>query len=167
MALLDNADRTTVALAAASGARSLIGPTIVANALRGRPNGSRQPARALAHPQAAVLLGLMAAGETIGDKLPGIPARVSPPALGGRVASGALVGAAIAAVSGGSRIRGAVIGGATAALSTVVTYRVRQWLGTRTGLPDRLLAVIEDALVLRLASGASAGVRRAAFDGRR
>lgn len=166
MTLLGDTDRTTVTLAAASGARSMMGPMIVAHALRGRLNGAPQPARILGHPRAATLLGVMAAGETIGDKLPGIPARVAPPALAGRIGSGVLVGTAIAAASGGSRMRGALIGGATAALSAVVTYHVRRWLGSRAGIPDGILAVAEDALVLRVATGASAGVRRAALEGR-
>jgi uncharacterized membrane protein len=165
MTVLDSADRVTLVLGAACGSRSMIGPTIVAHALRHRAERAPQPARALAHPRAALVLGMLSAGEAIGDKMPGIPARTSPPAFGGRIAAGVLVGAAIAAASGSNRLRGALIGGAAAAVSTVLTYRARHWLGSRARIPDRLIAVVEDALVLRIASGASAGVRRAAAGG--
>jgi uncharacterized membrane protein len=104
---------------------------------------------------------MLSAGEAIGDKMPGIPARVSPPALGGRIVAGALVGAAIAAVGDTHRLRSALIGGAAA--SAVLTYNVRRWLGSRAGIPDRVIAVAEDAIVLRIATAASAGVRRAAM----
>jgi uncharacterized membrane protein len=162
MATLNSADRTTLLLGAASGARSMIGPTIVAHALRNRSRGASQPARALAHPRAAAMLSLLSAGEVIGDKIPGIPARVAPPALGGRIAAGALVGASVAAVGGRQRLRGALIGGAAAAVAAVLTYRTRRWLGSHAGIPDWMIAVAEDAIVLKVATAASAGVRRAA-----
>lgn len=162
MRKLSSTDRATLVLGAACGSRSMVGPTIVSHALRQRASGARQPARALAHPRATALLDLLAAGEIVGDKLPGIPARISPPALAGRIATGALVGASIAAVSGGRRLRGALIGGVAAAVSAVVTYELRQFLGTRAHIPDGLLAVAEDAIVLRASSRASARVRRAA-----
>lgn len=163
MARLNAADRTTLILGGACGSRSMIGPTIVAHALRNRARSARQPARALAHPRAAAILGMLSAGEAIGDKLPGIPARVAAPALVGRIASGALVGAAIAAVGGRHRLRSALIGGAAAAASAVLTYNVRRWLGSRVGIPDRIIAVAEDAILLRVATAASAGVRRVAM----
>jgi uncharacterized membrane protein len=140
----------------------MIGPTIVANALRNRAGGAAQPARALGHPRATAVLGVMSAGEAIGDKLPGIPARISPPALGGRLAAGALVGAAIAAASGRHRLRSAIIGAAAAAVSAVVTYHARRLLSSRAHIPDRLIAVAEDALVFRAASSATSVIRRAA-----
>jgi uncharacterized membrane protein len=140
----------------------MIGPTIVARALHNRAMGARQPARALSHPRAAAILSLLSAGEIIGHKIPGIPARVAPPALGGRIAAGALVGAAVAAVGERQRLRGALIGGAAAAAAAVLTYRLRQWLGSRAGIPDWMIAVAEDVIVLRVATAASAGVRRAA-----
>ena len=163
MARLNTADRTTLLLGAACGSRSMIGPTIVAHALRNRARGAKQPARALAHPRAAAILGMLSAGEAIGDKMPGIPARVSPPALGARIAAGALVGAAIAAVGDRRRLGSALVGGAAAAASAVLTYQVRRWLASRAGIPDRVIAVAEDAIVLRIATAASAGVRRAAM----
>lgn len=90
-------------------------------------------------------------GETIADKLPQTPSRLKPGPLGGRIAFGALAGAALA--SGGSRDR-LVLGGAAGAVGAIAGtysgYYARTSLGTRTGLPDPIVAVGGDALAIGL-----------------
>ena len=90
----------------------------------------------------------------IGDKLPAIPARTSPPALLGRVLSGAVM-----AGTGNSRASAPgtgplpiVVGAAMAALSAFATQRLRAVLGRSSGLPDAVLGVAEDLLVLSVAA---------------
>jgi hypothetical protein len=55
-----------------------------------------------------------------------------------------------------------LIGGIAAAVAAVATYRARRWLVSSIGIPDPLVAIAEDLLVLRLASGASAAIRPSA-----
>jgi uncharacterized membrane protein len=85
------------------------------------------------------------AGELVGDKLPGTPPRTAPPALAGRLACGALVGAIVAGPIG------AAAATVTAGLASFAGQRVRSALGTATGLPDPVIAVGEDALAVGLA----------------
>jgi uncharacterized membrane protein len=98
-----------------------------------------------------VALVASGAGELVGDKLPQTPSRLQPAPLGGRIAFGTLAGAALA--SGGSRNR-LVLGGAVGALGAVAGsyggYYARTSIGTRTGLPDQLVALSGDALAIGL-----------------
>jgi hypothetical protein len=90
-----------------------------------------------------------AAGELVADKSPWIPPRCDPPSLAGRVISGALAGRLVAGPAG------ARVGAATAAATTYASERARELLGHRLGLPDPVLAVAEDALVLGVATTAA------------
>jgi uncharacterized membrane protein len=102
-------------------------------------------------PDGRLRAGLLVAGagEMAADKSPWIPARSAPAALAGRVISGTLAGRQLA---GG---RGARVGAATAAATTYASERVRELLGQRLALPDPVLAVAEDALVLSVATAVS------------
>ncbi len=129
--------RSAAALGAASGMRTFGGWAGLA--LRRRvPDG----------PLRAGLI-VLAAGEMAADKSPWIPARHDPPALAGRVISGALAGRQVAGA------RGARVGAAAAAATTYASERARQLLGQRLGVPDPVLALAEDALVLGTATAAA------------
>jgi uncharacterized membrane protein len=131
--------RPAAALGAVCGMRTLGGWAGLA--LRGRVTDRRLR---------GVLL-VAAAGEMASDKTPWIPPRSDPAALAGRVISGALAGRLV----GGAR--GARLGAATAAAGTYASERARALLGERLGIPDPLLGVAEDALVIGVAT-ATAGV---------
>ena len=133
-------------------------PAVLARAL-GRPR--RQPARALAAVHR--WLPLAAGGEMIADKLPSAPDRTSPPVLAGRVASGAVVGAALGQTRRSSAAACALAGVAGAVASSFVMMRLRLGLGRRLGLPDAAVAVVEDALAVGLST---AVVRRSLRQGR-
>lgn len=121
------------ALGAVSGLRTFTGPAVLA--LRGR----------LGHGAARRLLIAAAAGELVGDKLPLMPFRSDPPSLIARLGSGATVGRAVAGAGG------AGVGAAGAAATTYLSERLRAAVGQRTGIPDPLVGVSEDALVLGVA----------------
>ena len=130
-------------LAAATGLRSSAAPAFLSRAascgrlsLPGRPLLLRR----LGDPRVAALLAAALAGEMVADKLPFVPDRTSPPALAGRMLSGALAGAAVAAASAHAG------------------YRLRGYAAGR-GLPDLPVALAEDAAVL--ACGAAFLRRRA------
>ncbi len=146
----------------ASGMRSMTPPAVLAVRLRSRrpavPLLSRrlpQPARALGAKRPASLLPLAAAGEIVGDKLPFTPARTSPPALLGRIASGALVGAALAASRREGLVLSALVGAASAAASSFVMMEARREVGERFDLPDPAVAVVEDVLAIGLSLAAT------------
>lgn len=129
--------RSAAALGAVSGMRTFGGWAGLA--LRGRMSDRRL--------RTAFLLA--AAGEMAGDKTPWVPPRSDPAALAGRVISGALAGRLV----GGAR--GARLGAATAAATTASSQRARALIGRRLGIPDPLLGVAEDAIVLGVATAAA------------
>jgi uncharacterized membrane protein len=112
-------------LAAASGARGMAGVAAIS---------THAPVK------------LLAAGELIADKAPGIPNRVDRAPLVGRVVAGALLGVAIGHRSGRSRGEMAVIGGLIAFLSAHATFRMRRALSAH--LPAVSAALVEDAIVI-------------------
>jgi uncharacterized membrane protein len=128
----DGAGRLTraVVLGAASGVRTFSAPAALA--AHGRLGGRRGRFAVLA----------VAAGELAADKSPVIPDRTGPPALGGRVGAGALVGHRVA---GGS---GALAAAAGAAATTFLSHRARTALTERLPVPGAVVGAAEDAVVL-------------------
>ena len=108
------------------------------------------PLRWLRHRAATVGLGLAAAGELVGDKLPMVPPRIEPPSLIGRSATGALVGAAVARESGQPLLPGTLVGVAGAIAGSYGGYYARRGLGRLTGLPDPFWGGVEDVVALGL-----------------
>jgi uncharacterized membrane protein len=82
------------------------------------------------------------AGELVGDKLPATPSRVGAGPLFGRATSGAVVGAVAGAL-------GALAG-------SWLFYVARKAVVEKTGLPDLVVALVEDAVAI---SGSVAVVR--------
>lgn len=82
----------TVARAAllglATGSRSFTG--LAAQVLATPSLATRQPERALGRLRVKGLVGLVAAGELVGDKLPAVPSRLAPPVLASRLGLAAL-----------------------------------------------------------------------------
>jgi uncharacterized membrane protein len=87
-------------------------------------------------------------GELDGDKLPITPSRTSPPPLLGRAASGALVGAAIFVSEGRRASMGAALGSIAAIAASFAGERIRALTVEKTGIPDPVVALAEDAAVL-------------------
>ena len=102
--------------------------------------------RWLGTPRAALVFKFLAAGEIVGDKLPMTPSRLAPGPLFGRFLFGALCGAALCAADGKRGEAGAVVGALSAVASAYGLYHLRQWADHKTGLPDPVVAVAEDAL---------------------
>jgi uncharacterized membrane protein len=98
---------------------------------------------------------LLAAGELIADKLPFTPSRLSPGALGARLVSGGLCGRELARRFDGSGSLGLALGALGAAGSAYAGYTIRHEL-TKGGLPDFLVALVEDSVAIFGASRAVA-----------
>jgi len=139
----------TVGMGAIAGMRSMAAPALVSDYFtRTRPAQRGTPVQFLTSPRVATVLKLLAVGELVADKTPQIPARTNWPSLLGRCLSGAVAGAALYAGSGRHAIPGALLGGTVAALSTFGSYHLRQYAGRRFKLPDPLVGLIEDAIVI-------------------
>jgi uncharacterized membrane protein len=136
-------------LGAISGLRSLSGPAFVSRAAsRGDLNLDGTILAFLGSPRISKALVLMELGELVGDKLPATPSRTSPPPLLGRAASGALVGAAVFVSEGRRATTGAALGSTAAIAGAFAGERLRALAVEKTGLPDPVVALAEDATVL-------------------
>jgi uncharacterized membrane protein len=150
------------AIGAVAGLRALLPFGLLAAALaRRRRLGRwlgfwrRQPVpRALGSRQALIGWGLAAAGELVADKLPFMPARVRPPFLAGRLAAGALSGAATGAFGGRSPWLSAGLGAGAAGAAATVGYLGRTTLSRLTPLPQQAWGALEDGLALALGARA-------------
>ena len=88
-------------------------------------------------------------GEMFVDKLPVmVPSRTAPPPLLGRAASGAIAGAALFASDGRRSAAGGVLGAGAALASAYASERLRQQVAETLGVPDLVVALSEDAIVL-------------------
>jgi uncharacterized membrane protein len=141
-------------LGLANGQRTFTPPAAVTIAAAGSGLGlSGTPLSFLTSKWTGAIMSAAAIGEYIADKQPGIPARISPPALAGRAIGGALSGAA--AARPGRALLAAGIGAAGALAGAYISYRARAVLARAIGR-DAPVAFAEDALSL-LGSAALAG----------
>jgi uncharacterized membrane protein len=135
-----------------AGMRTMSAPALVSGMLTATCSDELvgTPLEWFALPTTAAVFKLLAAGELIADKLPGVPARTEPGALIGRGVMGALSGSAVCVADGEGMVEGAVIGALSAVASAFAFYHLRRWLTEATPLPDSAVAVAEDALALGL-----------------
>jgi uncharacterized membrane protein len=92
------------------------------------------------------ILTLLALGELVTDQLPSTPSRKVPVQFAGRLVTGALAGAALAA-SDGNWIGGAVAGAVGAAAGTLGGSAARARLAEAFGR-DRPAALLEDVVAI-------------------
>jgi uncharacterized membrane protein len=105
-----------------------------------------------AHPLVKLGLQGMALGELVADKLPFTPARTDTLPLLGRIFFGGVVGALTYPKA---RLLGAALGALAAAGVTYATYHLRRALTHEVGIPDPIVALAEDALVVTSARAAA------------
>jgi uncharacterized membrane protein len=110
----------------------------------------------LASTPVARALPLLAFGEFILDKLPGMPPRLGTPGLLVRGVSGAMVGVAVARHKKVSAVGLALVGAAASLVSSFALYKARQFATERLHIPNIIAGFLEDALVT------TAGMRLAA-----
>ena len=138
----------TLVLGILSGGRSAT-PLAVLALNHDRPSlkGSWQQWKMFSTPLGRGLLVASAIGEIIGDKFPKTPNRIAPSGLVGRIASGALAGAALGTTGKRDlRIEGAILGGVGAVVGSFVGWSARKLFGT--ALPDPVTALAEDAATI-------------------
>jgi uncharacterized membrane protein len=132
-----------------AGLRSMTAPAAVAWAARlGRLRLEGTALAFLGSGVAAGLLTALALGELIADKLPRTPSRIRPGPFAGRILTGALSGAALMAGGGGSLAAGALLGALGAMAGTLGGYTARIRLVPALGVPDYVVAVVEDVIAV-------------------
>ena len=133
-----------------AGMRSMSAPAIVSDHLARAQSPPLLHSRLafLASPRTALLLKALALGELVGDKLPFVPARIAPGPLIARAVSGSLSGAAVCVKEEEQVAVGVLIGAAAALASSYGFYYLRRRLGQVSKLPDPVIAVAEDAVML-------------------
>ncbi|MGI8494108.1 MAG: DUF4126 family protein, partial [Pyrinomonadaceae bacterium] len=98
----------------------------------------------------ALILGLLAAGELVGDKLPNTPNRTEPLGLVARIASGAVVGGFICRKQKKSVFAGITCSAAAAVAAAYAGENIRREISARTGISSALLGTVEDAVAISL-----------------
>ncbi|MET8150651.1 hypothetical protein ACIBSW_11225 [Actinoplanes sp. NPDC049668] len=126
-------------LGAACGGRSMAGPAAVA--LTAGPGRARR------------LIVAAAGAELVADKLPGVPSRLSPPALAGRLVTAGSSAAALARRNGASAALPVLVAVSGALAAGVAGARWRAW-AARGPLPPVAAAVLEDLAVVGAAAAA-------------
>jgi uncharacterized membrane protein len=101
----------------------------------------------LGTPIASYILGVLAIGELINDKLPKTPSRKAPVPFAGRVLIGALCGAALG--SSDQALIGGILAGALGGVAgTLAGYEFRARLVKAIGGRDLPIALLEDAIAI-------------------
>ena len=141
---------SAVGLGAVAGIRSMTPPALLSRAAsRGEIRGiEKTPFGFLTSRRAANLLTVLALGEISADKLPFSPDRTSVPGLAGRLATGALVGAAMYAADGRKGATGGAIGALSSLATSYLSFYLRTGAQQRLGLPNPIGGILEDTVAL-------------------
>jgi uncharacterized membrane protein len=134
----------TLALGALTGMRSMAGPAALA---------------VRHHGVLARVMPALAIGEMIADKTSAVGNRTDPVPLIGRALMGAVVGGVIARERHRSLILHGLLGAAAAVIAAHLAYQVR----TRLPLSNILGGVLEDSVVVGIASLYGADARRGSY----
>jgi uncharacterized membrane protein len=140
------------ALGTVAGMRSQLPLALLCLAAHQRGSDEQNVPEILTSPKTTALLLASATGEIVVDKLPFTPSRLMPGSLVVRAGIGCIAGALLSRRTTLNPVRGAVIGAVGALVGSYAGYEVRAGLVARTGLPDPLVAVMEDVVALAIGS---------------
>jgi uncharacterized membrane protein len=137
-----------------TGHRSLMGIAWLARAAKdNRVDLHGSPLSALSRSNVANTVAVLAAGEVVADKLPGVPDRIKPPVFAARIGLGALCGAVVGISESEALPQHVLAGAAGAVVGTLSGYYGRQYLTTQVGVPDFGVALVEDAIAVSVGAG--------------
>jgi uncharacterized membrane protein len=100
---------------------------------------------------AAIVLSLLATGELIADKTPGIPKRTGAFPLLARIVTGGLCGACLSVSARQSLGMGAILGAVGAVIGAIAGFEARKRLVRRLNVSDIIVALPEDLIAIGLA----------------
>lgn len=135
------------ALGAVSGLRAMMGPALLSYTASQKATGELKNSF-LASPKVSVVLGLLSAGELVGDKLPFTPNRTEPQGLAARIVSGAFVGGTICAAHKKSAWTGIALGALSAIAAAYAGQHIRHTISEESGIPSAALGAVEDAIAI-------------------
>jgi uncharacterized membrane protein len=120
-------------------------PAVVSQLSKSGLIPEQSPLAWLHHPGVSKTLAVLATGELIADKLPFIPARITPGPLTARAITGGLSGAAIFSAKKRSWWVGALIGAAAAVGASFGAYKLRKRITEEYKIPGFVVGIAEDA----------------------
>lgn len=135
------------ALGAVAGLRAMTAPALLSyfasnrenNEFENNPPSSRK---------SSVVLGLLAAGELVGDKLSFTPNRTDASGLITRIISGAVVGGFVCARRKMSVPAGVAIGAVSSVAAAYAGQNIRQAIAEKSGIHSAVLGAVEDAIAI-------------------
>ena len=131
------------------GLRSMTGPAVVCwGAYLGWLQLDGSKLSFLHHPVSLFIFTLFALGEITADKLPKIPSRRLPGPLLVRLIFGGICAAALCISARTALLPGVSMGIVGAIAGTFGGYSVRHWLTAGLGMPDLVIALLEDAVAV-------------------
>jgi uncharacterized membrane protein len=104
--------------------------------------------RFLGSPITVGIFTLLALVELITDQLPSTPSRTAPPGLIARFVTGGFTGAAIALAGGQSVFLCGLLGAVGGIVGAFAGYQARTRLVKALGVPDFVIATLEDAVAI-------------------
>lgn len=132
-----------------AGLRSMTAPAAVAwGGHLGRLHLGGTALGVLGSAVAAWVLTAFALAELVADKLPSTPSRTRPGPFAARILTGALSGAAITVGTGGTLAAGALFGALGGVAGTLGGYAARTRLVPALGVPDYVVALLEDVIAV-------------------
>jgi|HubBroStandDraft_2_1064218.scaffolds.fasta_scaffold203387_2 uncharacterized membrane protein len=132
-----------------TGLRSLTGPAVTSWAAHlGWLSLIGTPMHFMASIITVTIFTLLAVVELVADQLPSTPARTAPVGLSARVVMGGLCGATVGVAGGESIALGIVVGILGAIVGTYGGYFARTRSVKALGVPDVVIAVIEDIVAV-------------------
>ena len=139
-----------VSIGAVAGMRSASAPALTSHYFAKNPSLflDSSPLKGIGLTTTANVLKFMALGELVADKLPFVPPRTQPGPLGARAVSGGVCGAAVFLAEGERAEIGAALGAASAVASSFLFMSLRHVIGKAAKLPDPVVALAEDGLML-------------------
>jgi uncharacterized membrane protein len=111
-------------------------------------NLSASPLKFMASIITVTIFTLLACVELVTDQLPSTPARTKPAGLIPRILMGGLCGAAVASAGAQSLAVGAALGAVGGIVGAFAGYEVRTRQVKALGVPDFVVAVLEDAVAI-------------------
>jgi len=143
-------------MGALCGVRSLV-PLAQLARQHERAHGAGGPWPLLTRRPVRALLTASMIAELFVDKMPGVPSRLAPPALAGRLVAGAISGAAVFSAARRPTLTGALLGAAAAYGGAVLAHRMRVGEDTQER-PHVVRGVIEDRLAIAAATRAARAI---------
>ena len=142
-----------ISLGAVAGLRAMLAPALFSRAASSYRKADFGDSL-LASEYVPAVLGALAVGELVGDKLPQTPNRTELPGLAARIVSGAVVGGSVAAGYKKSVPAGIALGALAAVAAAYAGQNIRRAVSNESGIPSPLLGAVEDLIAVGIATAA-------------